>query len=195
MATKNHNDKALALPTPENESPSLAWTSLDQIAIDLASGPQEFVLLTGVEAGWAGLSPADIARPGYNFSVGCAFSFCLNGKTYTALEDEQDDYRSALGLLLSREGNHCSTKFEPCALWPVFVNTEERASLDLLVHPGEPRAALSVGTKYLDEYYPSFEGYHVAELLQRAHDMGIALATELDETLAAGSALSTKARL
>lgn len=195
MAKNRRNQNTLGLDEHARPLEQLNWTSLDDLATTLAASPRAFTLLTGVEAGWASLSPADIARPGYNFSVGCAFSFCLDGITYTALEDEEDGYRSSLGLLVSRQGNHCSTTFEPCALWPAFTTTEERKALDLFAHPNDPRPALSVGTRYFDEYYPSFEGHHIAELLQRAHDMGIALAWELDATLPRAPSISARPRL
>lgn len=142
---------------------------------------REFVLLTGVEEGFAGLN-MELIQASYDTDVGSAFSFCLDGRTYTAVEDSIDGYRSCLGSLIAREGNFCKTQFEACALWPAMNDSEDEHIFELRIQPGgEP--ALFVGTSYYDSYYPCFVGGHSAQMLQLARDMGTALAIELDETL------------
>lgn len=203
-ALLNINDQDLlrdSLHAPESceEDPQLpggyAIVYFDQLLAEASSGSREFSLLTGLENGFAGVD-MHLIQGGYCMDVGAAFSFCLNGRTYTAVEDQEDGYRSSLGFIIARDGNFCETQFPACALWPSMRLSEDATIFELLIEPGG-EAALSVGTDYSEDYYPCFISWHSAEGLQRATDMGVALAIELDEALPApqSSAAVRRARL
>lgn len=172
-----------------------------ELAVSLAADARGYALLTGVERGAAGLDEFRCARDSWSASseAAQAFSFCVNGVTYTAFESSSDDYRSSMRALVAREGNWCECQFEPCALAPEFVEyrdydeKNQRWSprdpeagmsdvLELCV-PGSERAALRVGTNRSDEWYPSFVGAHDPLALQAAREMGVALGYELDDEL------------
>lgn len=163
----------------------------------LKESPDGLARLEGIERGSAGLESHRMTGSEYEQSErdpGAAFSFCLEGWTFTAFEDPMDHYRSSLGLFVAREGNFCAVGFEPVALlprlreaprpwkddsdgendklWALGENAEGHADLFELVEPSTGRVALSVGTARNDGYYPSFVGYHDPELLALASAAG-----------------------
>jgi hypothetical protein len=177
-----------------------------ELALALASDPRGYALLEGVERGSAGLE--EFRRSGLADRIGTAFSFCLDGTTYTAFENPDDGYRSSMAFMVAQEGNWCAVPFAPVALVPQFRRTtfddwdEEDSNaaapgqwrrvppgdvraghadlLDLLV-PGSSEQALSVGTSRSDSYYPSFVGWLDPAGLEKARSMAVSLAYELDE--------------
>jgi hypothetical protein len=171
-----------------------------ELAMALAADERGYALLTGVEDAAAGLDLFRLSdHYGSGNDGGSAFSFCVNGTTYTAFEDPEDGYRSAMGLMVARKGNWCSTRFEPCALIPRFVSRGYQVNVGEVVSQHEPRdqaapnadtlelmlpggaeVALAVGTDCSDDFYPSFVATHNPEVLTRAHALGIALAYELE---------------
>ena len=172
-----------------------------ELAMALAADPRGYALLTGLDAGAAGL---DLFRVADRYgskpdSSGNAFSFCVNGSTYTAFEYPDDGYRSALSHMVERPGNWCQTRFGPCALLPRFKTSvydaegldwspsmkpseEGSRSTDMLelLLPGSSEVALAVGTDASDDYYPCFVAFSDPGVLTRARALGIALAYELD---------------
>lgn len=90
---------------------------------------------------------------------GNSISFILDGVTYTAIEDNNDGYRSAMDSLLVNK-YECKNIFKPI---PVFCVYRTKAyggynSADLLdiyeVENGN--LILTLGTDNSDDYYPSF---------------------------------------
>lgn len=190
-----------------------------ELALALASDPRGYALLEGVERGSAGLE--EFRRSGWDDRIGSAFSFCVDGTTYTAFEDPDDGYRSSMAFMVAQEGNWCAVPFAPVALVPQFRRTtfddweqedsnsaapgqwrrvppgDERAGhadlLDLLV-PGSSELALSVGTSRSDSYYPSFVGWLDAAGLEKARSMAVSLAYELDEDIVHPEAKGPKRR-
>jgi hypothetical protein len=186
--------------------------SFHDLAMELAADPRGYSLLTGADRTAAGLENFRVGD--WGDQIGAAFSFCVNGKTYTAFENPNDGYRSSMGRMIERDGNHCQSTFEPCALLPQFRRTtrdwddddaprdpkdpkhwttvppgDERAGhADLLdlIDPKSREPALSVGTQRGDDYYPSFVGYLNPERLQSARAQGIAESFALADELHAG---------
>lgn len=184
--------------------------SFSDLALDLAADPRGYSLLEGYERGTCGLD--QFLAVGWDRNIGSAFSFCVNGSTYTAFENPDDGYRSSMGLLVVREGNWCSTPTTPCALLPRFCRTNYEWSEDgedvqprkmhpahegaghgdvlELIDPSSMEAALMVGTSRADDYYPSFVGYARPQVVEKALNSGVAenfaLADELSERLVQG---------
>lgn len=171
-----------APPEPLVLAPRLA--SLSDLA-ELASQTGGLLLLSGADNSLAGLEPEDFEPLGLSFdSAANAFSFCVNGRTLTAIEDPDDGYRSTLGALILREGELCKNRFPALPLRPRFYNTYDgdspaliegdpmiasrQASLMDLVEDGAEEALLSVGTDYSEDYYPSCVSYFSAELFDAA---------------------------
>jgi hypothetical protein len=192
-----------------------------RLAHNLRKSGRPYCLLTGIERGPAGI-PEAYHRASVSGAddelVGSSFSFCVDGCTYTAFEDPEDGYRSAMGNIAVRPGNHCQIQFEPCACVPVLsdyscdddapgdrvetafsdiasAEAQAGACLLSLEHPLTGQTVLSVGTDYSEDYYPSFVGYHDPEALSSAQACGLALAGFLDETLASGTQPTREPRL
>lgn len=100
------------------------------------------------------------ARPeaSYAHSPANVCAFVLDGKTYSAIEDENDGYRSALGELL--EDGECTNMFPvPCYVICRHMERDEHNMLcDTLVMTDifTGQVVLEVGTDNSDDYYPSF---------------------------------------
>lgn len=207
-AEREGGGELASLPIPEDAAgldveslpPGAESMGFLELAMALAADKRGYALLTGVEDGAAGLELFQAAewRGAARLATGCAFSFCVNGVTYTAFEDPDDGYRSSLSHLVARPGNWCKVRFEPCALLPRFRTSrhcvsaegnpmiepgDERAqNTDLLelLHPGTSEVALVVGTESADDYYPCFVATHDSEVLTRAHALGIAVAYAME---------------
>jgi hypothetical protein len=98
----------------------------------------------------------------WNDGAVCVISFILDGITYTAVEDANDGYRSAIGNLFINEFV-CSNTFEPidviCKHKTEYnVNDFSKRYCDILeiysIKSG--KIILTVGTDNTDDYYPSF---------------------------------------
>lgn len=167
----------------------------EQVAMELACDRRGFALLSGMERSAAGL---DVFRViSWDAAIGAAFSFCVNGKTYTAFENPDDSYRSSMSSLVEQEGNKCSTTMDAVALRPQFrrfmvdedqwremepmTAGSETSDMLCLVNPSTQEMVLSVGTNLSESYYPSFVAHCDVEALGRAALLGIALAYGLDE--------------
>lgn len=194
------------------ELSELALTILES----LRARGRPYALLTGIDRGPAGI-PSIYHPQSYDGEVGAAFSFCLDGHTYTAFEDPQDGYRSSLSRIAMRRGNHCSTRFDPCACIPVLSRhvddpahysnplvdlsslddpgENEYADIFRLAHPLTSKSVLEVGTRRADDYYPCFVGHFDPHQLTLAQAYGLALADELDKTLPAGSRSPKNSRI
>lgn len=192
--------------------------SFADLAMELSMHPRGFTLLTGADRAAAGLENFRMSNWGDH--IGAAFSFCANNKTYTAFENPSDDYRSSMGFLIERDGNHCRNVFEPCALLPQFCRSRDWAAEDdadpsdphdwrrvppadkraghadilELINPKTGSPALSVGTRRSDDYYPSFVGHVDPPTLQTAQSLGIAESFAFADELVSTIPLSTPPR-
>lgn len=179
--------------------------SFAQLAYQLSQNLHELASLSGVELGPAGVvlsTLPDLSH--YDDDAADSMSFCLDGKTYTAFDDAPS-YVFAPGremsFLVVRDGNHCSSQFEPVALSPCFCGTpghwfegddEPRfsprepqaaaARVFELCLPGSNNIALAIGTRS-DDWDPCFVHFYVSEVIDRARSLGLALAEQLDATL------------
>lgn len=83
-------------------------------------------------------------------------NFILDGVTYTALEDDNDGYRSAMNEVRVSDAA-LGNSFPPVQVMCV-MRQDEYKTFDILdcydVRNG--KRVLSVGTDYNDSYYPSF---------------------------------------
>lgn len=163
---------------------------------ELASRNGGRLSLSGAEEGLAGLQAADFEGAEFeaafvSFSPNAnALSFCVDNVTFTLMEDPDDGYRSALGAIIRREGNHCKNQFPPVPLGLRFVSStgpgcapiegdliaaSREANLFELFDEGaqtdEERSAevaLCAGTDYTDDYYPCCVTYFSPESLTAA---------------------------
>ena len=89
---------------------------------------------------------------------GNVINFVLDGKTYTAMEDDNDGYRSAMReLFVSRK--KVSNQFDSFQVMGIYRSNGEYGSKDSLLELYDVRngkCVLVVGTHNTDGYYPSF---------------------------------------
>lgn len=185
--------------------PPLTMTDFREIA-QRARSLGSSLTLEGVDMGPAGLDEAALQKLKWIRELGDSVSFCLNDITYTVFEDPEDGYRSSMGSLVERPGNHCKNRFCSIPVTARFKDTYERGAPDL--DPSEiaksasapdlmtlrvslladkTKDVLSVGTDHSDDYYPCFISYFSAEGLSEAFCAHEGRA--LDATLAPGEAL------
>lgn len=87
-------------------------------------------------------------------------SFVLDGKTYTAIENPEDGYRSSMRELIEDEGFVVKNTFYPHQVIALFrgkcdVFDYEEEILDFF-DGTSGLCVLSVGTNYYEDYYPMF---------------------------------------
>jgi hypothetical protein len=83
-------------------------------------------------------------------------SFILDDTIYTALEDENDGYRSCMGELLINKFQ-CKNTFEPIQVLGIYKEKSGYSTSDILQLYGmDGKLILEVGTDNTDDYYPSF---------------------------------------
>jgi hypothetical protein len=88
---------------------------------------------------------------------GQVIRFVLDGKTYTAREDDNDGYRSAMEDLV--EGGVCKNQFAPQRVLCSIRTEGEYGSKDDVLEMRDiatGKLVLEVGTDNTDDYYPSF---------------------------------------
>ncbi len=98
---------------------------------------------------------------GYSQDAQC-IRFCLDGVNYTAMEDENDGYRSCLGSLFV--GGKVANTFPPVKVECKYVARKPVSyrdgfdDCDILecVDVATGRIVLEIGTDNTDDYYPSF---------------------------------------
>jgi len=86
-----------------------------------------------------------------------AFTFILDGVVYTAIEDQNDGYRSAMAELKVNEFA-CYNLFEPIQVLGIHIDQSgsyDKADL-LQLYSMNGKLLLEVGTRNSDDYYPSF---------------------------------------
>lgn len=86
-----------------------------------------------------------------------AFTFILDGVIYTAIEDNNDGYRSAMDELKVNEFV-CNNIFEPIQVLGIYIDKSggyDEADL-LHLYGMNGKLLLEVGTSNSDDYYPSF---------------------------------------
>lgn len=98
----------------------IRYSQLSDVLKQALAHPLGHVFLSGCDYGSAGLDDV-IDQMHHGYAVGSCISFCLNGVTYTALENEDDGYRSSMAELIARPGNYCKNKFSPT---PLAANLE-----------------------------------------------------------------------
>lgn len=172
--------KTTSLP-PSSPPVQARVAGLERLA-ELALAGDGFLWLEGVDENAAGLGDGALADCGLRLDPSAlALSFCVNGITFTAVEDPDDGYRSAMAELFERDGNHCKNRFLPVPLTLRFdtgvgASAERDALLEAgsmadyasLFYPGVMGDILSVGTADAGDYYPSFMSEFSPELLTQA---------------------------
>jgi len=117
------------------------------------------------------LSGVDVNVSERSYTDAYSISFTLDGVTYTATEDENDGYRSALGELgvsdiaLSNSFPDVVVSCDMRAGGPFFEVLDCR---DLLTD----KVVLSVGTDYTDDYYSNFVAVFTPENMVINQDRG-----------------------
>jgi hypothetical protein len=93
--------------------------------------------------------------------------FVLDGKTYTAMEDPSDGYRSCMRSLIVVDAANVSNAFPDVMVMGIMkppTNYNNNDTLQLYdVETG--KLVLEVGTDNHDDYYPSFVGVFYPENL------------------------------
>lgn len=88
---------------------------------------------------------------------GSVCRFVLDGKVYTACEDDNDGYRSALGSL--KEGGEVKNRFASVRVLCCMRTANGHGGTDETLVMRDVitgKEALEVGTDNTDDYYPSF---------------------------------------
>jgi hypothetical protein len=80
------------------------------------------------------------------------FSFRIDGKVYTAVEDPEDGYRSSMGELYVSDDDKISNSFAPCEVFGCLAGRDILELIDCETW----KVVLRVGTDWYDEYYPTF---------------------------------------
>lgn len=87
------------------------------------------------------------------------FSFVLDGKCYTAMEDPSDGYRSSLRQVAVTKGTKITNRFAPVK---VTARRGDAGSFESeiveLVDVVTGKVVIEFGTSNTDDYYPSFVG-------------------------------------
>lgn len=88
------------------------------------------------------------------------FSFTIDGAIFTAVEDENDGYRSAMDEL--RSGGNIDTSFPAIK---IFASMSSNPNEDILEFRdmGNGKVVLRVGTDNEDNYYPCFISEYTPE--------------------------------
>jgi hypothetical protein len=82
--------------------------------------------------------------------------FVLDGKTYTAIEDPNDGYRSTCRNLEVIDGNHAANRFPPQRVMAVMRKDGDYCKNNVLelLDTVTGKVVLSVGTENTNDYYP-----------------------------------------
>lgn len=86
-----------------------------------------------------------------------SISFRLDGKTFTAVENPSDGYRSCMKNLILDKGRRIANKFSPVKVMAIkkrsgYHDHDTIEFIDVL----NGKTILEVGTDNSDDYYPSF---------------------------------------
>jgi hypothetical protein len=87
-------------------------------------------------------------------------AFILDGKAYQAIEDPSDGYRSSMRSLRRVSVKAVKNRFEPIQVLCRYRNEGQWGCSDDILEVLEcvtGKTILTVGTRSLDDYYPSFE--------------------------------------
>lgn len=84
-------------------------------------------------------------------------NFIIDGKTYTAIEDPSDGYRSSMKEI-KESSVIVRNKFKPCRVLGVMRGQENYEDNDIIdfIDVVTTKIVLSVGTRAISDYYPSF---------------------------------------
>ena len=92
----------------------------------------------------------------YKYESADVLNFILDGKVYSAMEDHNDGYRSALGTILVSEGT-LKNMFEPIGVLGIMRDGANYSCEILdLYDVANGKVVLSVGTDNVDDWYPWF---------------------------------------
>jgi hypothetical protein len=110
--------------------------------------------LTGVDR-----ENEEVARWGDEYEPCEVVRFVLDGKTYTALENPSDGYRSGMRSFVESDATVKNT-FPAVRVMAIYKTKEGYTECDILdlVDVVTGLTVLSVGTNNSDDYYPSFVG-------------------------------------
>lgn len=117
-------------------------------------------MLTGVD-----FETSRINTWGNEYEPCQVLNFTLDGKTYTAIEDPSDGYRSTLDRLLETD-TPTKNVFAPVQVMAKMKDTSEYGQVDdtlILVDVKTGKLVLEVGTGNSDDYYPSFVANFIPE--------------------------------
>lgn len=101
--------------------------------------------------------------------------FRLDGIVYSAVEDPEDGYRSAMQELVVNENDHMTNTFDPIEVLCRYVERREYGTSDILelVDTITGKIVLSVGTDNTDDYYPFYvASFHPEAMVLNAPDGG-----------------------
>jgi hypothetical protein len=84
-------------------------------------------------------------------------NFVLDGKTYTAIQDPDDGYRSHMREIMISD-YHVSNVFPPIQVLGIMRESYRGDEHDIIdfYDTKNAKLVLSVGTKYTNDYYPSW---------------------------------------
>lgn len=127
-----------------------------------------------------GVSFGSVKPEGYYKDTSDTISFILDDKIYTAVEDDNDGYRSALGdIYIADEtpsfaagGGVIFAGVHVTAAWSKNTGEHDNrgdAILDF-TDTVSGKIVLSVGTDYSDDWYPSFVASWMPENLSLNHE-------------------------
>ena len=101
---------------------------------------------------------------GSDFEDASVVNFVLDGKTYRAIEDPSDGYRSSLrSLKLTR--HKVENRFTPVEVLGIYRDRSRYDEADIIqfFDTKNGKLVLEVGTDRSDDYYPSFVGSFTPE--------------------------------
>ncbi len=82
-------------------------------------------------------------------------NFRLDGIVYSAIEDPEDGWRSAMKEIILTENKSMMNTFKPITIFTNYIGSDCMDILELIdVQSKKP--ILSIGTNYTDNYYPFF---------------------------------------
>jgi hypothetical protein len=119
-------------------------------------------LLSGVDE-----SILNIKRWDDDFENCQCINFVLDGKTYTAIEDPDDGYRSSMDKLIESEEvvSNVFSSIEVLCLYKDKTGNSYSTDCDILefYDTENGKKVLEIGTDNTDDYYPSFVASFVPE--------------------------------
>jgi len=104
----------------------------------------------------------------YDYADPNTVDFILDGKTYSAIEDPNDGYRSCMAdFVVNREGVKVKNIFPKVAVFCRMADDGEYETNDILefIDMVNGKTVLRIGTANTEDYYPCFIGTWTPENL------------------------------